>query len=156
MICNLETAKEQVAHWKQEGLSVGFTNGCFDIVHAGHIELLRQAAEKCDRLVVGLNSDASVSRLKGPQRPIQPAASRAAVLAALQHVDMVVVFEDDTPFKLIEALRPTDLIKGADYTEDKVVGADVVKQHGGRVHLIELVPGLSTTRAVERIRAYSA
>ncbi|WP_077965230.1 D-glycero-beta-D-manno-heptose-7-phosphate kinase [Ensifer adhaerens] len=151
-VCDVTTAKGQVASWKQEGLSVGFTNGCFDIVHAGHIELLRRAAEKCDRLVVGLNSDASVSRLKGPQRPIQPAESRAAVLAAMQDVDMVVIFEEDTPLSLIQALRPTDLFKGADYTEDRVVGGDVVKADGGRVHLIELVPGLSTTRAVERIK----
>ncbi len=152
VVCDIETAKEQVASWRQEGLSVGFTNGCFDIVHAGHVELLRRSAEKCDRLVVGLNSDASVSRLKGAQRPIQPAASRAAVLAAMQDVDMVVIFEEDTPLGLIEALRPTDLIKGADYTEDQVVGGDIVKRDGGRIHLVELVPGLSTTRAVERIK----
>lgn len=152
-VCDVEAAKDQVANWRLEGLKVGFTNGCFDIVHAGHMELLQRAADKCDRLVVGLNSDASVTRLKGPQRPIQPAESRAAVLAAMRCVDLVVIFEDDTPLRLIEALLPTDLIKGADYTEDRVVGAHIVKQNGGRVHLVDLVPGLSTTRAVERIRA---
>jgi len=151
-ICSRAEAARQVAHWKQEGLRVGFTNGCFDIVHAGHIEILRQARARCDRLVVGLNSDASVSRLKGPERPIQPESSRAQVLAAIDAVDLVVVFDEDTPLDLITALLPTELIKGADYTEDKVVGAREVKAAGGRVHLIDLVPGLSTTRAVERIR----
>lgn len=152
VVCNLEAAVEQVAEWKREGLSVGFTNGCFDIVHGGHVALLNRSAEKCDRLVVGLNSDASVARLKGPNRPIQSQESRAAVLAAMQDVDLVVIFEEDTPIMLIEALRPTDLIKGADYTEDQVVGASIVKADGGHVHLIDLVPNLSTTRAVERIR----
>lgn len=151
-LCTREDAAQQVAHWKREGLRVGFTNGCFDIVHAGHIEILRQARARCDRLVVGLNSDASVSRLKGPERPIQAESSRAQVLAAIDAVDLVVVFDEDTPLDLISALLPTELIKGADYTEDSVVGAREVKAAGGRVHLIDLVPGLSTTRAVERIR----
>jgi D-beta-D-heptose 7-phosphate kinase / D-beta-D-heptose 1-phosphate adenosyltransferase len=151
-ICNREDAARQVAHWKHEGLRVGFTNGCFDIVHAGHIEILRQSRARCDRLVVGLNSDASVSRLKGPHRPIQPEASRAQVLAAIDAVDLVVIFEEETPLELITTLVPTELIKGADYTEDSVVGAREVKAAGGRVHLIELLPGLSTTRAAERVR----
>jgi len=154
-VSGLSAAVGQVALWKHEGLRVGFTNGCFDIVHAGHVELLRQARSKCERLVVGLNSDASVSRLKGPTRPIQGEASRAAVLAAIDAVDLVVIFEEDTPLELISALRPTDLVKGADYTEDTVVGARLVKADGGRVHLIELVPGLSTTNAVNRIRQSS-
>jgi D-beta-D-heptose 7-phosphate kinase / D-beta-D-heptose 1-phosphate adenosyltransferase len=152
-ICSRDDAARQVAHWKQEGLRVGFTNGCFDILHAGHIEILRQARARCDRLVVGLNSDASVSRLKGPERPVQPEASRAQVLAAIDAVDLVVVFDEETPLDLITKLMPTELIKGADYTEDTVVGAREVKAAGGRVHLVELIPGLSTTRAVERIRA---
>jgi D-beta-D-heptose 7-phosphate kinase/D-beta-D-heptose 1-phosphate adenosyltransferase len=151
-VASREAAARQVAHWRREGLRVGFTNGCFDIVHAGHIALLRQARATCDRLVVGLNADASVSRLKGPTRPIQPEASRSQVLAAIDAVDLVVLFEEDTPLDLIIALRPTELIKGADYTEDQVVGAREVKADGGRVHLVELVPELSTTRAVERIR----
>ena len=151
-VCTRDKAAAQVELWKQEGLRVGFTNGCFDIVHAGHIEILRQSRALCDRLVVGLNSDASVARLKGAGRPIQPESSRAAVLAAINTVDVVVVFDEDTPLELITALGPTELIKGADYREDQVVGGDLVKAQGGRVHLIELVPGLSTTRAVERIR----
>jgi D-beta-D-heptose 7-phosphate kinase/D-beta-D-heptose 1-phosphate adenosyltransferase len=131
---------------------VGFTNGCFDIVHAGHIELLQGARATCDRLVVGLNSDASVSRLKGAERPVQGEVSRASVLAALACVDLVVIFDEDTPLNLISTLLPTDLIKGADYSEESVVGAPIVKAGGGRVHLINLVPGLSTTNAINRIR----
>lgn len=151
-IATREQAAAQVAFWKNEGLRVGFTNGCFDIVHAGHIALLREARARCDRLVVGLNSDASVTRLKGPARPVQSQDSRSEVLAALEAVDLVVVFGEDTPAELISLLLPTDLIKGADYTEENVVGAKEVKAAGGRVHLIELVPGCSTTRAVERIK----
>ena len=148
----LEEARHQVEIWKQEGLRVGFTNGCFDILHAGHIEILRQARACCDRLVVGLNSDSSISRLKGPTRPIQSESSRAAVLAAIDAVDLVIIFDNDTPLELIKALRPTDLCKGADYTEEQVVGAGEVRADGGRVHLIKLVPGLSTTNAVEKIK----
>ncbi len=151
-ICDKFDAARLVAQWKAEGLRVGFTNGCFDILHAGHIEMLRQAGAQCDRLVVGLNSDASVSRLKGPERPIQPEISRALVLAAIDAVDLVVIFEEDTPLELITMLMPTDLVKGADYREDQVVGAKEVKAAGGRVHLVELVPDLSTTRAVNRIK----
>lgn len=152
-IASLAIAHMKVKTWKRQGLRVGFTNGCFDILHAGHVQILREARKRCDRLVVGLNSDASVSRLKGPERPIQSESSRGIVLSAVDAVDLVVVFEEDTPLALIETLMPTDLIKGADYTEDTVVGAEQVKAAGGRVHLIDLVPGLSTTRAVERIKA---
>lgn len=150
-VCNWAEAQRQVDQWKREGLRVGFTNGCFDIVHGGHVAILRQARATCDRLVVGLNSDASVARLKGPARPIQTEQSRAAVLAAMDAVDLVVLFDEDTPLDLIRRLAPTDLVKGADYAEDQVVGADVVRRAGGRIHLVPLVPGLSTTRAVTRI-----
>ncbi|NOW48383.1 D-beta-D-heptose 7-phosphate kinase/D-beta-D-heptose 1-phosphate adenosyltransferase [Novosphingobium sp. SG751A] len=152
-IANRDEAARRIALWKAEGLRVGFTNGCFDIVHAGHIQLLREARARCDHLVVGLNSDASVRRLKGPTRPVQAESSRAEVLAAIGAVDLVVIFDEDTPAELIAKLKPTDLIKGADYTEDRVVGAKEVREAGGRVHLIELVPGCSTTNAVERIRS---
>jgi len=151
-ICTREEAAWQAAHWRSEGLRVGFTNGCFDIVHAGHIEILTQSRALCDRLIVGINSDASVFRLKGPGRPVQTEASRAAVLAAIDAVDLVVVFEEDTPLQLIRSLQPTELFKGSDYDEDSVVGAREVKADGGRVHLIELVPGFSTTNAVEHIK----
>lgn len=151
-ICSAEAAAWQVETWKHEGLRVGFTNGCFDIVHAGHIQILREARARCDRLVVGLNSDQSVARLKGPSRPVQSQDSRASVLAAIDAVDLVVIFEEDTPQRLIELLIPTDLIKGADYREDDVVGGAFVKAHGGCVHLIDLVPGLSTSAAIARIQ----
>lgn len=151
-VAAFDDAARMVSAWKRQGLRVGFTNGCFDIVHAGHVQLLKQARACCDRLVVGLNSDASISRIKGPARPVQSEASRAAVLAAMDAVDLVVIFDTDTPQSLIELLLPTDLIKGADYREDEVIGADVVKAHGGRVHLIALLPGLSTSAAIARIR----
>ncbi len=142
-----------VKSWKSRGLTVGFTNGCFDILHAGHISLLRQARDECDRLIVGLNSDASVRRLKGAERPVNNENDRAAVLAALKSVDAVVLFGEDTPADLIEALIPDVLVKGADYTVDQVVGADTVTAHGGRVVLAELVPGRSTTGTIRDLKA---
>ena len=151
-ICTEAEAINVVQAWKREGLRVGFTNGCFDIVHAGHVWILREARARCDRLVVGLNSDASVSRLKGPARPVHDEASRATVLSAMDAVDLVALFDADTPLSLIELLLPTELIKGADYREDQVVGGDVVKAHGGRVHLIDLLPGHSTSSAIARIK----
>ncbi len=139
------------ADWARAGLTVGFTNGCFDLLHPGHISLLRQARAACDRLVVGLNSDESVRRLKGPDRPIQGEAARATVLASLECVDRVVVFADDTPLELIAALRPDVLVKGADYSLDQVVGGDLVRGYGGRVLLAELLPGHSTTATIGRL-----
>jgi D-beta-D-heptose 7-phosphate kinase/D-beta-D-heptose 1-phosphate adenosyltransferase len=141
-----------VAHWKGQGLTVGFTNGCFDILHAGHVGLLASARGCCDKLVVALNSDASVSRLKGPGRPLNKLGHRAVVMGAIRYVDCLVSFDADTPIGLIEALLPDRLIKGADYTVDTVVGAGVVQENGGQVVLCELVAGQSTTRIVERIR----
>jgi D-beta-D-heptose 7-phosphate kinase/D-beta-D-heptose 1-phosphate adenosyltransferase len=146
-------AQRMVEAWKAEGLSVGFTNGCFDILHAGHVSLLNAARGQCDRLVLGLNSDASVRRLKGAGRPVNGEHDRACVLAALAAVDAVVVFEEDTPLKLIEALRPDILVKGADYTVEQVVGHEVVQSYGGRVVLIDLVAGRSTTATIGRLRA---
>jgi D-beta-D-heptose 7-phosphate kinase/D-beta-D-heptose 1-phosphate adenosyltransferase len=143
---------EHLAGWKKQGLRVGFTNGCFDLLHPGHVRLLAAARAACDRLVLGLNSDDSVRRLKGEGRPVQPAAARAEVLAALEAVDLVVVFEEDTPLKLIERVRPTVLVKGGDYTRDTVVGHEIVEALGGEVILVELVPGHSTTSMVERSR----
>ncbi len=141
-----------VERWRGQGLSIGFTNGCFDLLHPGHVSLLRQAAAACDRLVVGLNSDASVKRLKGPQRPIQDELSRALVLSALRDVDAVVVFDEDTPIDLIQSVRPDVLVKGADYTISEVVGGDFVQSYGGHVVLAELTPNQSTTGVVGRIR----
>ncbi len=130
---------------------VVFTNGCFDLLHHGHVDYLSRARDLGDLLVVGLNSDASVQRLKGSSRPVSHEVSRAHVLAALSCVDYVVVFNEDTPLHLIENIKPTILVKGGDYTHDEVVGAEFVESHGGRVELLSLVPGESTTRLVERI-----
>lgn len=144
-------AVDTVARWRAQGLTVGFTNGVFDLLHPGHVSLLSQAKAACDRLVVGLNSDASVRRLKGKDRPVQAEAARAAVLASLGTVDLVVVFEEDTPFELIKAVQPAVLVKGADYRLEQVVGADLVKGWGGRVLLAELSPGHSTTSTIRKM-----
>ncbi len=138
------------AWWRRQGLTVGFTNGCFDLVHPGHAALIRQAAGACDRLVLALNTDASVRRLKGPGRPLQAEAARAEVVGAMKGVAAVVLFDDDTPLDLITALRPDLLVKGADYTEETVVGAEAVRAGGGRVMLARLVPDQSTTRLAAR------
>jgi D-beta-D-heptose 7-phosphate kinase/D-beta-D-heptose 1-phosphate adenosyltransferase len=143
---------DQAERWRHRGWRIGFTNGCFDLLHPGHVSLLRQAKAACDRLVVGLNSDASVQRLKGPTRPVQNETARATVLASLEAVDAVVLFDQDTPLELITALRPDVLVKGADYTIDKVVGADVVQAHGGKVLLADLEAGHSTTATIARMK----
>jgi D-beta-D-heptose 7-phosphate kinase / D-beta-D-heptose 1-phosphate adenosyltransferase len=143
---------QRLADWRRHGLRIGFTNGCFDILHRGHIRLLAEARAACDRLVIGLNSDASTRRLKGNGRPINPAEGRAEVLAALEAVDLVVVFEEDTPLELIKRVRPAVLVKGADYRREDVVGREAVEATGGDVILVDLVPGHSTTAIVERAR----
>jgi D-beta-D-heptose 7-phosphate kinase/D-beta-D-heptose 1-phosphate adenosyltransferase len=143
---------ERLREWRRHGLRIGFTNGCFDLLHRGHVKLLAEARAACDRLVVGLNSDASTARLKGKGRPINPAEGRAEVLAALEAVDLVVVFDQDTPLELIKRIRPAVLVKGADYTRNEVVGREFVENDGGDVILVDLVPGHSTTAMVERAR----
>ena len=150
-VVGLASASDITERWRKLGLKVGFTNGCFDLLHPGHVALLRQARHACDKLVVGLNSDASVKRLKGKTRPVQNEAARSAVLASLSDVDQVVIFNEDTPYELIKALRPDVLIKGADYTVDKVVGADLVQGWGGSVVLAQLVEGQSTTGTISRM-----
>ena len=152
-VATQHVAQDIVFGWRHKGLRVGFANGCFDLLHPGHVTLLGQARTLCDRLVVGLNSDASVSRLKGPTRPIQPDIARATVLASLSNVDLVVMFEEDTPAGLIEMLRPDVLIKGGDYTVETIVGADFVKSYGGSIEIIDLVPGFSTTQTVEKMNS---
>lgn len=152
-IVTREHAAEQVERWRRKGWRVGFTNGCFDLLHPGHVHLLEQARGACDRLVVGINSDASVRRLKGASRPVQPEAARAAVLASLAAVDLVVIYGEDTPEATLGAVRPDLLVKGADYRLDQVVGAELVRSWGGRVMLAELMPGFSTTATVQRIGA---
>jgi D-beta-D-heptose 7-phosphate kinase/D-beta-D-heptose 1-phosphate adenosyltransferase len=132
---------------------VAFTNGCFDVLHAGHVQYVTEAAAQADVLVVGLNSDASVRALKGPQRPVNGVEARAAVLGALEAVDYVTVFDELTPLELIRVVRPDVLVKGADYRRADVVGADFVESYGGRVHLARLADGFSTTRTLERLDA---
>jgi len=144
---------EHIAEWRKQGLRVGFTNGCFDLLHPGHVKLLAGARAACDRLVVGLNGDASVTRLKGEGRPVQAVQARAEVLAALEAVDLVVVFDEDTPEKLIARVKPTVLVKGSDYKREDVVGHAIVEGLGGQVILIDIVPGHSTSAMVAQARA---
>lgn len=145
------SAKTRVAAWRDGGERVVFTNGVFDLVHPGHVTYLEEARALGDRLVVGLNADASVRRLKGPTRPIQVAADRAVVLAGFKAVDLVVEFAEDTPLELIEALRPDVLVKGGDYTVETIVGAAEVMGWGGEVRVLGFVPGKSTSALVGRM-----
>jgi D-beta-D-heptose 7-phosphate kinase/D-beta-D-heptose 1-phosphate adenosyltransferase len=143
---------ERLAEWRRAGLRIGFTNGCFDLLHPGHLKVLAEARAACDRLVVGLNSDASTRRLKGDGRPIQDELSRAQLLAALEAVDLVAIFAEDTPVELIRRVRPQVLVKGGDYTKEQVVGREIVEAAGGEVLIVETLPERSTTRLVERSR----
>ena len=151
-IMDAEGALRHIAEWRRRGLRIGFTNGCFDLIHPGHVHLLAQARAVCDRLVVALNTDASVKRLKGPERPMQSEAARATVMSSLASVDLVVLFADDTPLSLIDAIRPDVLVKGADYRPEQVVGADIVRRNGGQVLLVDLLPSQGTTATIARVR----
>jgi D-beta-D-heptose 7-phosphate kinase/D-beta-D-heptose 1-phosphate adenosyltransferase len=150
-IASPERMAREAAKWRERGLKVGFTNGCFDILHRGHIAYLAQAREWCDRLIVGVNSDRSVSALKGEGRPVNDLESRALVLAGLHSVDLVVAFDEETPLALIEQARPDVLVKGADYSLDGVVGRDLVEGWGGQVRLADLVEGHSTSATIEKL-----
>jgi len=141
---------ERLDEWRRAGLRIGFTNGVFDLVHPGHLKVLAGARAACDRLVVGINSDASTRRLKGPTRPIQDEIARAEVLAALEATDLVAVFEEDTPLELIRRVKPQVLVKGGDYTREQVVGHEIVEANGGEVVIVDTLPERSTTRLVER------
>jgi D-beta-D-heptose 7-phosphate kinase / D-beta-D-heptose 1-phosphate adenosyltransferase len=152
-IVSRETMQDQIQKWRRRGNRLVFTNGCFDLLHPGHIFLLNEAKKAGDRLIVGLNTDSSVQRLKGPTRPIQQERDRAFVLSSLQCVDLIVLFEEDTPLELIRALKPDVLVKGSDYTIDQVVGAPFIQSYGGKVLLIDLVEGQSTTRMVLKMGA---
>jgi D-beta-D-heptose 7-phosphate kinase / D-beta-D-heptose 1-phosphate adenosyltransferase len=149
-------AIERSQTWTQSGLTVGFTNGCFDLLHPGHLRLLETARAHCDRLLVGLNSDQSVKRLKGDSRPVQDQMSRALVLASLSCVDGVVIFGEDTPLELIHALRPNLLVKGGEYRPDQVVGASLVESWGGKLLLVDMIPGWSTTDTLSRLTPLKA
>ncbi len=140
------------AQARKAGRLVVFTNGCFDLVHRGHIHLLRQAKTLGDILIVGLNSDVSVKAIKGPRRPIMPEGDRIELIAALEMVDYVVAYNEPDPYRVIAALQPNVLVKGGDWSADKIVGADVVEQNGGRVAVIPYLPGFSTSQIIERIR----
>jgi len=151
-VVTIDQAKAIIYGWKLLGKTCAFTNGCFDILHQGHIFSLGQAAKEADFLIVGLNSDASVQRLKGPSRPINNTDNRAIVLSNLAIVDLVVVFEEDTPLELINALMPDVLVKGGDYTIDQIVGAKEVVAAGGKVIINPIVEGYSTTGLIEKIK----
>ena len=147
-----QEAKELVEKWKKSGEKVVFTNGCFDILHLGHVDYLEKAAQLGTKLIVGLNTDASVSRIKGPERPIAPEISRKRVMAALSFVDVVVLFDEPTPLLIIEALSPNILVKGDDYLAENIVGAKFVIENGGEVKTVALVDGFSTTKIIDKIK----
>ena len=149
-ILNAKDLQKQLGQWRQQGLKIVFTNGCFDLLHRGHVEYLSKAADLGDVLVVGLNTDASVRRLKGEGRPVNDEEARALVLASLGVVDAVVLFDEDTPYELIQAVRPEVLVKGADYKPEEIVGYDIVTSYGGTVTTVPLVEGYSTTRLLSR------
>ena len=151
-ISNPDRAKSLVSGWKSEGKKVVFTNGVFDLLHIGHITYLAKAAEEGDKLIIGLNSDSSVKRIKGENRPVNDQNSRAALLAAIFFVDAIVVFDEDTPLNLISVLLPDVLIKGADYAIENIVGAKEVIANGGEVKTITFVEGYSSTLIIERIK----
>ncbi len=151
-ILTREQAIQRAEQWRTEGQQIVFTNGCFDIVHLGHIDYLEKARNLGDRMILGLNTDASVSCIKGPLRPVVNEYARARLMAALEFVDAVVLFGEPTPLELIEDVQPDVLVKGDDYTVDTIVGADFVLGRGGRVETVALVPGYSTTKLIDRIK----
>jgi rfaE bifunctional protein nucleotidyltransferase chain/domain len=151
-IVSREKLKERLDILRDEGKTIVFTNGCFDIIHAGHVRYLREAKKLGDILVLALNSDSSVKAIKGDERPIVPQDERALVVGSLESVDYVVLFDEETPLRLIEYLRPHILVKGGDWDEENVVGRDAVRQWGGKVVIIPEVKGASTTNIIEKIR----
>lgn len=148
----LSLLTSQLTMWRDQGLRIVFTNGCFDLLHRGHVEYLSKASDKGDVLVVGLNTDASVRRLKGESRPVNDEDARAIVLASLACVDAVVLFAEDTPYELIKVVRPDVLVKGADYKPEEIVGYDIVTSYGGRVETVDLVEGYSTTGTIAALQ----
>ncbi len=150
-IVTLSQLDNLLKHWRAVGDKVVFTNGCFDIIHRGHVSLLNQCATLGDSIVVGLNSDISVKKLKGDKRPLQMEADRAYILASLKNVDAVILFDEDTPLELIKHISPNILVKGGDYQAENIIGADWVEQHGGKVHIVPLVPAHSTTAIIDKI-----
>ena len=151
-IANKESLEKKLDLWRKEGKTIVFSNGCFDILHRGHVEYLSKAADLGDILVIGLNTDSSVKRLKGPSRPVNDEKARAIVLAALEFVDAVIFFEEDTPYNLIKFVQPDVLVKGKDYKAEDIVGYDIVINNGGKVETIDLVAGFSTTNVIKSLK----
>lgn len=151
-ICSLKAAQKKVADLKQKSKKTVFTNGCFDIVHLGHVDYLEKAKSLGDFLIVGINSDQSIQNIKGKDRPIIDEKSRSRLIAAMEFVDMVVLFDEETPLNLIKNLKPDILVKGNDYSVENIVGADVVKDGGGKIETIKLVKGYSTTSIINKIK----
>lgn len=151
-IAQIDEAIKIVTNWKSAGNKIVFTNGCFDLVHLGHIDYLEKASLKGNKLVLGLNTDASVKRLKGEKRPLVNEYARSRMMAAFEFIDLVILFDEPTPKELIEKICPDVLVKGNDYTIENIVGADFVIQKGGSVETIELVAGFSTTKLIEKIK----
>ena len=151
-IYNLDTLTTQVEQWKKSGNKIVFTNGCFDIIHRGHIEVLASTADLGNKLIIGLNSDQSITNIKGEGRPIIDEQSRAILLAALSFVDAIILFSQDTPLKLIGALLPDVLAKGGDYEIENIVGHEIVQQNGGKVKLIPFIDGYSSTSIIKKIK----
>jgi len=151
-IIAIQDLKQGLGNWRQEGKKIVFTNGCFDIVHLGHIQFLQEAKDLGDILIVGLNSDSSVNKIKGKGRPILDQNSRSEILAAFEFVDGVIIFDQDTPFRLIEQLVPDVLVKGSDYLAENIVGSEIVLNSGGEVITIDLVEGYSTSNIIEKVK----
>ena len=146
-----EELNQLKAYWKFKGFKVAFTNGCFDILHRGHVEYLLKAADLGNILIIGLNSDKSVKRIKGKGRPVQDETSRSLILASLQFVNYVILFDEDTPYNLIKSVEPDILVKGADYKKEEIVGHDIVENYGGKVITIDLVEGYSSTSILNKM-----
>ncbi|WP_299818587.1 D-glycero-beta-D-manno-heptose 1-phosphate adenylyltransferase [uncultured Pontibacter sp.] len=150
-IYTLPQLQERLQEWRAQGQKIVFTNGCFDLLHLGHVDYLEKARQLGDKLVLGLNTDASISRIKGPTRPLQDEMSRARIMASLLFIDAVVLFNDETPLELIKAVQPDVLVKGDDYAVEQIVGHEVVQANGGKVETVPLVKGYSTTNIVNKI-----
>ena len=152
---SLKDIKRISSDYKSKGLKIVFTNGCFDLLHKGHLDLLNKSSKYGDILIVGLNSDSSVKKLKGPSRPVNSTQSRSKLLAGFECIDLIVVFNEDTPLNLIQSLKPNILVKGGDYTFETIVGAEEVKNYGGQVEIIPFLPGYSTSKIVTKIQSFS-
>jgi D-glycero-beta-D-manno-heptose 1-phosphate adenylyltransferase len=151
-ILTLEPLKIQINNWKKQGFIIVFTNGCFDLIHLGHVDYLEKARNLGNKLVIGLNTDQSIKKIKGPKRPILDEVARARILSSLEFVDAVILFSDETPYILIKEVKPDILVKGNDYNPENIVGAEIVKSYGGKVITVELIPGYSTSEILNRIK----